>query len=266
MMKKNKFMRLASVLLVLTLLSTCAISGTFAKYVTTATASDTARVAKWGVVLTVPQESSFNTSYTDTQNGITVTSSDTSKVVAPGTSGTAITFSISGKPEVACKIDIAMEVKSDIFLKTNDGTAYYPVKFTLKQTAGVYKSVGEDNQVSYGTATTEAPYTVVNGGTLADIKKAVEAASMEKVDPNKDLASTYVLTWEWAFDDATNSGSNDAKDTILGNLAADTNYYGTGDSATYKAVTTMPTAGQEAQNTYSTNLEYSITFTVTQVD
>ena len=47
-MRKNKMMRLASALLVAVLLSTCAISGTFAKYVTSSTGTDKARVAYWG--------------------------------------------------------------------------------------------------------------------------------------------------------------------------------------------------------------------------
>ena len=50
-MKKNRMMRLASGLLVAVLMTTSMISGTFAKYVTTASASDNARVAKWGVTL-----------------------------------------------------------------------------------------------------------------------------------------------------------------------------------------------------------------------
>lgn len=47
-MKKNKAMRLASALMVLTLLTTCVISSTFAKYTTSANGEDSARVAKWG--------------------------------------------------------------------------------------------------------------------------------------------------------------------------------------------------------------------------
>ena len=47
-MKTNKMMRIASVLLVAVLLTTCSISGTFAKYVSQATGTDTARVAYWG--------------------------------------------------------------------------------------------------------------------------------------------------------------------------------------------------------------------------
>ena len=50
-MKRNKMMRIASALMVATLLSTSVISGTFAKYVTEDSASDTARVAKWGVTV-----------------------------------------------------------------------------------------------------------------------------------------------------------------------------------------------------------------------
>lgn len=50
-MKKNKIMRIASVLLVAVILTTCAISGTFAKYVTSGSGSDTARVAKFGVTV-----------------------------------------------------------------------------------------------------------------------------------------------------------------------------------------------------------------------
>ena len=47
-MKKNRMLRLASALLILTLLTTSVIGGTFAKYVSTGSVSDTARVAKWG--------------------------------------------------------------------------------------------------------------------------------------------------------------------------------------------------------------------------
>ena len=47
-MKKNRMMRLASILLVCVLLTTSVISGTFAKYTTSANSEDKARVAKWG--------------------------------------------------------------------------------------------------------------------------------------------------------------------------------------------------------------------------
>lgn len=52
-MKKNMMMRIASVLLVAVLLSTCAISSTFAKYASKFEATTTATVAKWNVKATL---------------------------------------------------------------------------------------------------------------------------------------------------------------------------------------------------------------------
>ena len=52
-MKKNKAMRLASALMVLTLLTTCVISSTFAKYTTSANGEDSARVASGALRLTM---------------------------------------------------------------------------------------------------------------------------------------------------------------------------------------------------------------------
>ena len=46
-MKRNIMMRLASILLVAVLMTTGAVSGTFAKYTSQATASDSVTVAKW---------------------------------------------------------------------------------------------------------------------------------------------------------------------------------------------------------------------------
>ena len=77
-------MRVASALLVAVLLSTCAISGTFAKYVTEGSGSDTARVAKFGVTVTATEICSkkrtlkYDDSFTLAEN--TVVSTD--KVVA----------------------------------------------------------------------------------------------------------------------------------------------------------------------------------------
>ena len=47
-MKKNRMMRLASILLVLVLMTSSVVGGTFAKYTTSVEGYDTARVAKWG--------------------------------------------------------------------------------------------------------------------------------------------------------------------------------------------------------------------------
>ncbi len=263
-MMKNKMMRIASVLLVAVLFSTCAISGTFAKYVSTANSSDTARVAKWGVAISVANNSNFKSEYgydttdvTDNRNSnsAVLAFNATDKLVAPGTkSGTAendgIVFTISGRPEVATKIDITMDVTKDVFVKGADGVAVYePVKFTLKQLKGYD-----------GNAVSEDDVVLVNGGTLSDVEKVLEAyAATAYYKADSDLDATFQLTWEWVFGDNT----NDANDTLLGNLAA-------GTVTGYTEVTAMPTVGENGReytnNTYSDDINFTINFVIKQVD
>ena len=112
-MKKNRMMRLASILLVCVLMTTSVISGTFAKYVTTDEQNDIARVAKFGVVAAV-QGNLFGATYvkaddnTITSYGIndgTVSSDDGEFVVAPGTENiNGMELYITGVPEVATKV------------------------------------------------------------------------------------------------------------------------------------------------------------------
>ena len=95
-MKKNTMMRIASVLMVAVLLSTCAISSTFAKYVSSASAGDTARIAKWGVEVTATgnafkveyQKQTDNNSYSVVSKDKDSTDETAIKnILAPGTSG-----------------------------------------------------------------------------------------------------------------------------------------------------------------------------------
>lgn len=241
-MKKNLMMRAASVLLVAVMLTTCAISGTFAKYVVADDSADSARVAKWGVNVVASGDQMFNNEYIDATNGLTVKSVDDKKVVAPGTSNaefgaSGLTFAISGKPEVAVKVTYDFTVTSDIFLGEgnylNDTTGgnntdiytvgaegYYPVVFTLTRGG-----------------------TEVAKGNLAAIDSyfATLTTNSTKIPANTVLNDTYVLTWEWDFGDP----ANNLKDTTLGNIAA-------GTTAT--------------ANDHSVNLAYALEITVEQVD
>ena len=111
-MKKNKMMRTASGLLVATLLTTSIISGTFAKYVTTASGEDSARVAKWGFEGgdTITLDNLFKDAYDGT-----VDSENDKDVIAPGTKGEAtFGFTYGGDtkataPEVAYTFNISTE-------------------------------------------------------------------------------------------------------------------------------------------------------------
>ncbi len=138
-MKKNIWLRLACLLLILCLATTSTISSTYAKYTTQGSTDDNARVAKFGVVLDI-QGGLFADTYVDKDNGntpyegtgtITVQTSGTvgtgDNLVAPGTKSAAngITFSIKGTPEVATKLKIDMKEVKDVFLLAyvDDGSA-----------------------------------------------------------------------------------------------------------------------------------------------
>ena len=82
-MRKNRMMRLASILLVCVLLTTSVISGTFAKYTTSVTSEDEARVANWGFTATTAEFDLFDGTY---DNVAYQTSSGTpTNLIAPGT-------------------------------------------------------------------------------------------------------------------------------------------------------------------------------------
>lgn len=152
-MRKSKSMRMASGLLVVTMLSTCMISGTFARYTTQDNASDTARVAKWGVELQV-DGSLFEPGYLEATNtatenttGVSVLHSSGSAnadfVVAPGTkSDKGFHFSLNGTPEVATLTNATIKAQN-VFLKGETGRTYglmVPTNVVTKEnfSAGTY--------------------------------------------------------------------------------------------------------------------------------
>ena len=129
-MKKNKFLKVAGAIFTMCLITTCAIGTTFAKYTTGSSASDTARVAKWGVEVSA-SGTMFGTAYQDTivtdgKTEATVQSnhniSYAANVVAPGTKNdTGIQIKVEGKPEVEFTVKAEVTTAaSDIYLKKGD--------------------------------------------------------------------------------------------------------------------------------------------------
>lgn len=204
-MKKNVMMRIASGLLVAVLLSTCAISGTFAKYVTSGSATDTARVAKFGVTITGQvaegKADFFDAAYNDADtiyDGLSVYAAE--NVVAPGTSrDNLIALSVTGTPEVAVRVSYENTVV-DFGDNWSVGGAYYcPIVVTVGSTTikgMTYSSIG-------------------------DFENAIEAAIVgctKDYAPGDDLSAVnddVVIGWSWPFEGG--DGQDNAKDTILGN-------------------------------------------------
>jgi hypothetical protein len=215
-MKKNKMMRIASVLLVAVLLSTCAISGTFAKYVSADEGTDSARVAKWGVIVEADNFELFTDKYETDDTGFSGTYSVQSgatpadNVFAPGTKGDFADFEITGTPEVAVEVAVVPTVTiSDNWIV--DGDFYCPIVIKVGTTA------------ICGLKCADA----------ADFKSKIEAAiaSTKQYAPNEELdvidVNDFEISWEWAFEDADHVAlgcdcgkQSDANDSVLGTKAA----------------------------------------------
>ena len=212
-MKKNRMMRLASGLLVAVLLTTCAISGTFAKYTTAGNTSDSARVAEFGVVVNATADNIFDTKYSDEDanySGMAV-DAGTDDVVAPGTTKANLTdLKLTGTPEVAVRVEytatLTLENWEDV-----DGNEYCPLIFTVE--SNEFKIGGKDLENN-------------NITTIAGLKAAVEAAvakCSKDYEPNTNLELTAsetdapTVTWSWPY---YTSNDNDVKDTYLGDVAA----------------------------------------------
>lgn len=197
-MKKTKLMRAALLLLVLTLITSCFVGGTFAKYVTSGDGKDTARVAKWGVTVTANGGTFANTYATDTGNVVgtianSVVSAD--KVIAPGTKGNMVGMTITGTPEVAVSVNYAANFKVKDW--TVDDKFYCPLQIKVGKTT-------------------------IDGVKFNDAAAFENAVNNEISTYNKnyaagtDLSTASVTTpsvsWEWPFSE------DDIKDTKLGNL------------------------------------------------
>lgn len=162
-MKKNKMMRIASVLLIVTILSVCAISGTYAKYVTTGAGEGSARVAKWGINIAMTGNDLFAAEYDYTDPtavhyprtwDLAVKADE--QVVAPGTSseeaGGNYSAHISGTPEVAVKYALGFaQGWTDVALSEGDVIQDETVPATSYSVDanGVYTYEYEDIDVAY---------------------------------------------------------------------------------------------------------------------
>lgn len=215
-MRKNKMMRLASALLVLTLLTTSIISGTFAKYTTQDSAGDVARVAKWGVVLQAAgslygtnYQKSSNTITNDTE-GISVegTQIADTNVIAPGTKNEkGMSFSINGKPEVSTFVQVKV-AGANVFLAPGD----YGVMVECK-------AVTADN---IGSLAADGLYTVDDEGSFT--KVATNAGY------NTDMAyytledavtvANYYYPVEYKLTGATTADGDEDEDTMSNVLGA----------------------------------------------
>ena len=184
-MKKNRMMRLASILLVCVLLTTSVISGTFAKYVSETTATGSATVASWDVKLegkkftdTITFDFTENWINTDETTGVNSVEPD--KLLAPGTEG-SFDLTVTNDSEVAAEFKIAFDFTE---------LAGLPLEFTYKvdnadynQTDFLPIAIGETETV---TVTWEWPF-------HTDDAQDVEDTELGIAHDTFDISATLVM-------------------------------------------------------------------------
>ena len=216
--KKNWTLRAAVLMLALVLITSCFVGGTFAKYVTSGSGTDSARVAKFGVTVTASGDLFAKEYATDDQTVVgTIAKSviSTDKVVAPGTesNGDFVAATVTGTPEVAVRVSYKLDTATLQLenWKDGDGKFYCPLVFKVKTPDGNTVISGMEFQ------TAEAM--------KAALVNAV-AAYTKDYAPGTDLsgkaAETLAISWEWPFETGAENDkpANNVKDTFLGDEAA----------------------------------------------
>ena len=282
--RKNSTLRIAGGLLALVMVTSCFVGGTFAKYTTAADATESARVAKFGVEVSI-SGGAFETSYNADDNSTSITktvvSSNLDKLAAPGTQDeNAVTFTIKGAPETAVRVQVGMDNMQDIVLKKGayrdytkapyDGTFqvptdYHPIAFYLKKgddvvVAGSLADINGYLRSEYVSGDYQAN---TNLGTALCSRGGYPTSGGGYSSNSTDTTGVYTLYWHWVYEHNNEYFTGgDAADTLLGNLAA--------DAGTYAADGKWnQTAGAFAGMTdadYNTNVAFKLTISVTQID
>ena len=229
--KTGKTMRVAGLLLALVLVTSCFVGGTFAKYVTSGTGGDHAKVAKWGVKVEAHETGDI---FASTYDGIagqenTVIAGGEYKVIAPGTKkDDAVVVTLSGKPEVAVNVtynadSFALTGKWEYKYTDSRGTEHTEFYCPL-----TFKIIGMVN----GVETTETINCLEKSSADA-VKTAVETALAKfnasypaGTDLSTKVNGGLKISWEWPFEGGAGTKQTDAKDTYLGDLATVTDTVG----------------------------------------
>lgn len=184
-MKNNRIVKFMVLVLFVTILAIILVSGTYAKYTTSATGSDSATVAKWSIKLGDEDiaKSTEKTFAIDLFSTITNTDGSEEKnvkktdgsLIAPGTMGSFTLLSLKNESEVNAKYSVT-------YTLTNESGV--PLEFTTNK----------DDESSW-----KSDFTAINVSN--------EALAMDAT------ATTATVYWRWAF---TKDTARDTSDTILG--------------------------------------------------
>lgn len=212
---KNKFLRTAVILTALVLMTSCFVGSTFAKYVTAGNAEDSARVAKFGVIISASDEA-FSSEYKtdDDEYSETLSVISAEKVVAPGTEGSFATIELLGTPEVAVEVSYDFEISASDMWKNESGEFYFPINININGIVFVgsaYNSLGNLNSD-------------IDNFIKRSYSDVQYAAGTDLGSLNSDFTKLDV-SWSWDYTLnpdylPINAKQNDVDDTYLGDQAA----------------------------------------------
>lgn len=205
MMKTNHAARLGALALALTLVSTCLMGGTLAKYVTEVTGTATAMVAKWSFDAKNGDKSIATQEYKidlgDTTNRVAYEGTDIKEgVIAPGTEGSFSIVVDAADSEVG--VDYKIEFSNLLNKPTN-------LKF--------YAGENFTEEISDLEA-------------FAGFKGTIDANAAEK-------KVTKTVYWKWPYE-TSNGNKDDTKDSTIDKITLDITV--TGTQVTPEAETPAP--------------------------
>ncbi len=235
-MKKNVMMRVASALGVAALLTTCVISGTYAKYTTSGSGSSAARVAKWGFEhtgeLTITdlfkhEDASVAGPITDSEGKVT-------HLIAPGTTNNVdFTFVYDAAsngnikaPEVAYTFEVSTATSECAdAIKNNPNIKWYLDNKLAPASGSATEGSWDALLLAIDALDGNKTGNQYAQGTLPEAFYGTEGDTANPFDANKK----HNVKWVWWFDkdsdtnatdndvDTNKTDSTDTSDTTMGN-------------------------------------------------
>ncbi len=222
-------------LLMATIITGFSVSGTYAKYISEATASDDARIAKWGIDLSTNNEWKKNIDlFKDSYNGDAIKSNESDDVIAPGAYG-AYTLSVDSTTAPEVKYELKSVIEATLDPSLND-----KVKFAVEE--GSDDSSDLKPTSGYTITTVDQLQQAINEQLLSVAGSGGTATKTYEANQNAFGAeNTFTIYWSWDFgtDDQVNADPNQS-DTNLGKGAVS-------DTAKKVSLTITLTAKQLAE-------------------
>lgn len=158
-------------LLMAVVITAYSVSGTYAKYTSSMSTTDTARVARWSINVGDSSTKTLDL-FKDVYGDNKVVGTDGALVVAPGTSG-SYKFEFSGNTEVAYTLAATATITNNTVVYDGD-TTVSPIKFSIDG----------------GTTWFEA----------ADLANELSDAISGTYDAGEVTVNPITLQWKWAYD------------------------------------------------------------------